>query len=204
MLTVVSGANPVSFGRSSRRATVQLVAEDEDGQIDTCRNRYISGVHFTLMSRNSSVILRDGGSDEADGRKRWRKSSNGVSFDGKMISSDQKLALGRTAKVVLAPYVISGGALALSLEPRGHSQDIGRCDRSCELDSVAILRGDIPDRADIVVWGAAEIDDFLNTGTGFHVGLVRGRLRLLRPDGFSERLIHLVGKNIPGTDIYVQ
>ena len=156
------------------------------------------------MNCNSAVMLRDGGIEENNGRKVWRKSRNGVAVNGNMISSDQKLSIGRTTQVVLAPYSVPGGAVVLSLEPRGHSADISGCDRSCELDSVTVLRDDIPDRADIVVWGAAEIDDFLGTATGFHVGLIRGRLRLIRPDGSSERLLHLVGKDIPGTDIYVQ
>ncbi len=203
MLTVASGANPVSFGRSSHRA-IQLLAETDDGQIDEYRSGFISGVHFTLINCNSAIMLRDGGFEENNGRKVLRKSKNRVSIDGRMISSDQRLSPGKTYEVVLAPNVVPGGAVTISLDARGHSSDISRCDRSCELDSVAIRRDDIPDRAVLVIWGAAEIDDFLGTGTGFHVGLVRGRLRLIRPDGSSERLIHLVGKDIPGTDIYVQ
>jgi hypothetical protein len=204
MLTVVSGANPVTFGRSSRRAAIQLLAETEDGQIDEYRSGFVSGVHFTLMKSNAAVMLRDGGLEDVNGRKSWRKSKNGVSFNDRMISSDQKISLGRTAQVVLAPYVVPGGAVSISLEAHGHSPDISGCDRACELASVTVLRDDVPDRAALVVWGAAEIDDFLGTRTGLRIGLIRGRLRLIRPDGSSKRLLHLVGTVLPGTDIFVQ
>lgn len=204
ILTVASGANPVTFGRSSRRSTIPLMAETDDGQTDEYRNGFVSGVHFTLLTRNSAIMLRDGGMVDDNGRKVWRKSKNGVSFNGHMITSDQKLSSDRTAQVVLAPYAIPGGAIAVSLEARGHTGEITCCDRSCELASVTILCDDNPDRAIRVVWGAAEIDDFLGTRTGLSIGLIRGRLRLIRPDGSSQRLLHLVGRAIPETDIFVQ
>ena len=203
-LEVVAGTDSVTFGRSSRRAAVRLVPAGTDGQPDDCRGRFVSGVHFTFVKSGSSVLLRDGGPDEDAGRKGWRKSSNGLTLDGRMATSDQTLSPGRTVRAVIAPYSVPGGALAVTLEARGQDGCISGCDRSCELASVAIRREDSPDRAAIVVWGSADIGELLGSGDGLRVGLVRGRLRLIRPDGSSVRLIHLVGGAVPGTGISVQ
>lgn len=203
-LSVSSGANPVTFGRSSRRATVRLVAETPDGLIDESHNRYVSGVHFTLMNHGRAVIMRDGGAEDEKGRRVWRKSCNGVAVDGCMSTSDQTLSPGKSIRAVLAPYSVPGGALTLMIEARGHSGSVCGCDRDCELASVAIRRADAPKRAALVVWGAAEIDDLLGTSTGLHIGLIHGRLRIIRQDGSSERLVHFLGGAIPGTSISVQ
>jgi len=203
-LTVASGAAPVAFGRSARRADVQLCAMAPDGCVDESRTRYLSGVHFTLSESNGAIVLRDGGCEQHQGSRVWRKSSNGIAINGRMSVSDERIQAGRPVKVVLAPYAIPGGALSLSMEAQDRSRCIAGCDAKCDVASLSILPEDSPDKALLVVWGSAGIDGLLGAVSGFQVGLVRGRLRVIAPDGSSERLMHLVGGAIPGTGIFVQ
>ncbi len=197
-VVVVSGASkdPVRFGHSAHRATLRL-------ESDKSCDQYISGVHFTLLRKSSAILVRDGGPGRKGG---WSKSTNGTLFDDQKLDpvSGRELRPGQTFRLKLAPYVVPGGALSLMLEARGNDVAIPGCDRSCNVSSVVVRRDDSPNRVDLVVWGATGIDDLLGTHAGLRVGLVRGRLHLIRKDGSSVRLLHLVGREIPGTGIFVQ
>lgn len=204
-LTVASGAGSVSFGISPHRAMVQVVAKTADGQRDEYRNQFVSRVHFTILRHHdSAVYLRDGGFVKENGMKVARKSANGLSIDGRPVTSELALPPDRTFRVALAPKSVPGGALSLLIETHGRTAEAISGDRACELAFASVRSADSRADVAIIVWGAVPIDDFLGTCTGLRVGLVRGRLCLIGRDGRPTRLVGLINKAVPGTGIFVQ
>ncbi len=202
-LFVVPGADLLQFGRSHSAVNIRLVPEMEDFREDTLRKGYISNVHFSL--RRDAVgqyVLRDGGSYKGEP---WRSSTNGTCVDGVPLSGSAVLSPGRSATVALAPYAVSGGALSLTLEPRGWDDPAaaGCADRPGNLSSLLVRRGDNPHKAILVVWGAAELDPILGTRSGLRVASLRGRLHIADRAGHVRRLSRLAGRSLPGTSFTI-
>ncbi len=204
-LLVVPGADMVTFGKSSSRTDVRLVAETADGCRDSVRSGYVSNVHFSLRrSRsNEEIAICDGG--PLDGSA-WRESTNGLNIDGEPLTGSRTLPADRRMAVTLAPYTISGGAIPLELETRGWDDPAaaGCADRSGTLSSVLVRRLDNPRKAVLVVWGAADLDALLGTRNGLRVASIRGRLHAVYPDGSARRLMLFSGHALPGTSVFVQ
>ena len=204
---VVAGCDTVTFGASASRTSVPLATASCQGE----GGRFISGVHFVLQRDRlrNELLLRDGGPSK-ENPSVWRRSTNGTLVDDSLLTGSRPLHAGDALSVCLAPFVVSGGALSLSLKTRGYDEDSLGFDRTGDVSSVLVTErtsGETPPRparSALVVWGAAQLDPIFNTHTGIRVALIRGRLHAVYPDGTARRLLFLAGRPLPGTSIFVQ
>ena len=193
-VAIAAGSGSVSFGDSSRRASVPLCG------LAGPRSCYVSGTHFSMrrdpLSR--SIVLRDGAPDassprSAGGSTQWRSSTNGTCVDGVPVAgAGVALPPGRSCEVSLAPYAVPGGAMNLLLDSSAAPAWLS-----------ASLPGDAGEPSParpfaVVVWDDVPLAAVLGPeARGLRVSVVDGRL-VLSGDGVAPvRLDFLSGRPLP-------
>ena len=199
-LLVIPGTSRIQFGRSRSSVDVRLVPETTDACADEMRTNFVSNVHFAVCrDAGDRYVLRDGGIYKGSA---WRSSTNGLNVDGEPLRAKAlPLVPNHAEDLVLAPYAVSGGALSLTLEPRGWDDPAaaGCADRPGNLASLLVRRGDNPHKAILVVWGAAALDPILGTRSGLRIASLCGRLHVADRAGRVRRLSRLSGRSLSGT-----